>query len=387
MAQFDLSNLRFLQTTETDHKSPGDEALMVAIRQLIEALFWLLLGVDKGTLTSDPPDDTTGFLIDTAAGFANDEHNDRTVMILDGNDVLGFYEINDTEAANNRIECAGENFYAKGIRSGNAYMILGDVINATAGHRHNNVDSMKIVASIDQAALKTTTGSVSNATSAWTNNVLPGGSYGFRESIYMTSSTSQVWGATIAYHGAAVAFAGWTAASTVIQLLGASPYAIAAQQRYVQSSGEVHWIFILRDKITGAIKRIWESSDHPCFGNGNKPKLCPHPFPDFDPATEEIVVINPSKEEVLDMRKATIVEADDQPNRSLLAVIGQEYEIDETSEPKWPNVPVTVGLPEDWEEAWLERRRVTPTKMVIPQPKEVLVKSLKKKAVGKVEVL
>ena len=379
-----LSTLRFLQDTETDHKSPGDEELMSQVRELIEILFLLMLKAGSGTLTSDPPDDTTGYLIDTGAGFANDQHNNRTVVVLDGEDKLGFYEITDTEAANNRIECAGENFYVKGIRSGDSYLILCDVINSTGGHTHNNVDSMKIVASIDQAALKTTTGSVSNATSAWTNNVLPGGSYGFRESIYMTSSTSQVWGATIAYHGAAVAFAGWTAASTVIQLLGASPYAIAAQQRYVQSSGEVHWIFILRDKITGTIKRIWESSDHPCFGNGNKPKLCPHPFPDFDPATEEIVVINPSKEEVLEMKRATIVEADDLPNRGLLDVITKDYVIDEISKPVWPDIPVTVGLPEDWNEAWLERRKVTPIKMVIPQPHDVIGRTLKKKVVAEV---
>ena len=376
MAQFDLSNLRFLQTTETDHKSPGDETLMAGIRQLIEALFWLLLGVDQGTLTSDPPDDTTGFLIDTAAGFTDDEHNDRTVMILDGNDVLGFYEIDDTEAANNRIECAGENFYAKGIRSGDAYMILGDVINATAGHRHNDVDSLKINASIDQAALKSTYGEVAALTAAG-NKTLPGGQYGFYPRVKHSASghniTAQI----------ASALAG-TAYVTNIYLsgdyYGGAGDCPEAYQRYIQASGEVFWVFILRDKVTKEIKDIWPAPDHPCFGNGNNPKLCPHPFTSYTPETDEIVVINPSKKEVLEMKKATPSGTDDQPARSLLAIIGQDYEIDEASEPDWPDIPVTVGLPADWEDAWLSRRRVTPIKMVIPQPKDVLVRRLKKKA-------
>lgn len=143
MAHFEgFSVISFLKDTETDKKSPGDEALIVTTRRLIENIYWWLGGVSKGTLTSDPPNDSTGYLYDSAAGFKEDEHNTRTVVFLDGDDVLNFYEITDTEAANNRIECSGQNFYAKGVRSGDAYMIICDLINNTKGHTHNNVDSL-----------------------------------------------------------------------------------------------------------------------------------------------------------------------------------------------------------------------------------------------------
>jgi len=376
MTQFDLSNLRFLQTTETDHKSPGDEDLMAQIRQLIEILFWLLLGVEKGTLTSDPPDDSTGYLVDTAGGFADDEHNGRTVVILGGDDLMGFYVIDDTEAANNRIECAGENFYAKGIRSGDAYMILGDCINATEGHRHSNVDSLKIVASIDQAALKTTSGSVSSAGLNPVDKTLPGGQYGF----YPQVMNSTAGGNVLAYVANGLITTSYT---TNIAICSPNQIGTAyAQQRYVQASGEVFWIFILRDKLTKIpTGDMFQCPDHPCFGNGGKPKLCPHPFPNYDPAKHEIVVINPSKEEVMEMKKATIVEADDLPNRDLLEVIAEDYEIDELSKPKWTDKLVTVGLPDNWNEAWLEQIPVRPVKMLISEPDDIIVRSLKKKAV------
>ena len=104
-----------------------------------------------------------------------------------------------------------------------------------------------------------------------------------------------------------------------------------------------------------------------------------HPFHTFNPDEEELIVINPTKEEVLEMERLIVVDDEALPDRSLTDVIRDDYEIDEASEPDWPDVPVTVGLPEDWNEAWLERRRVRPIKQVIPQPDGVLVKSLKKK--------
>jgi len=71
-----------------------------------------------------------------------------------------------------------------------------------------------------------------------------------------------------------------------------------AQQNYVTASGEIHWVFILRDKITKGIKAMSQSSEHPCFGNGGKPLLVPHPFGGYDSEKYEIIVINPSMEEV-----------------------------------------------------------------------------------------
>ena len=168
MGQFDLTNLRFLQTTETQQKKPGDEELMSQVRELIEIVIWLHFGVAKGTLTSDSPNDTTGFLIDTAAGFTEDQHNDRCVTFLDGEDILGGpYEIDDTEAANDRIECAGENFYAKGVRSGDSYMILCDMINATGGHDHDWVNSLPVVMPLGRQLVASDGSTYSSTSASW----------------------------------------------------------------------------------------------------------------------------------------------------------------------------------------------------------------------------
>ena len=56
-----ISNLRMVLDTETDADSPDNETTYPAIRQMIETLFILCFGESTGTLTSDPPDDATGY--------------------------------------------------------------------------------------------------------------------------------------------------------------------------------------------------------------------------------------------------------------------------------------------------------------------------------------
>lgn len=131
-----------LLDTETDDESPVDEELMSQIRENPEVLFLLLFWTGaSGTLTSDPPNDTTGWCVDTAAGFTDDEHNGHTIVFLDGTDKGSFYTIDDTEAANNRVECAGDNLYSAGVRSGDPYIILYDIKANSDGHDHDWVNS------------------------------------------------------------------------------------------------------------------------------------------------------------------------------------------------------------------------------------------------------
>jgi len=140
----------------------------------------------------------------------------------------------------------------------------------------------------------------------------------------------------------------------------------------VQASGEVHWVFLLRDKATGKIVSGFQAPDHPCFGNGGDPVKLPHPFGGIDLATQEILVI------VLDPKEARVMKAQ-HPDKDLLQIIDEKYDIDEQAEPQWPDKPVTVGLPPDWDEAWLERTPVKPIKKVIPRSPCLLIRSLKKK--------
>jgi len=243
----------------------------------------------------------------------------------------------------------------------------------------NAVETAKIKdANVTQAKLKTTMGSV-NRTGVVAQKTLPGGEYGFYPQT--KSSSTQTGGyATIKDSS----LAGVTSYGTYISLCAPSN-TIYAQQRYVQSSGEVFWIFILRDKLTKAISSVWQAPDHPCFGNGGKPQLMPHPFPGFDEATQEIIVINPSQEKVLEMKKKTIVASETKPDKDLIEVILEDYDLDETTEPDWPTEEVTVGLPPDWEEL-PTGASIEPIKKTIPKPAYIKTVGLKIKQVTPMEL-
>jgi len=142
MSFFDLSALRAILTTETDADSPINEELMSQIRENLEAILILLASTGiTGSATSDPPNDTTGYLTDTASTWSNDDHNGRTLLITSGLAKGNMYTIDDTDDANNRLVCTGDNLYADGVRSGDTYLILYDVKNNTDGHDHDGVNS------------------------------------------------------------------------------------------------------------------------------------------------------------------------------------------------------------------------------------------------------
>jgi len=238
--------------------------------------------------------------------------------------------------------------------------------------------SMIGAGAVGQAQLKTSSGSVNNNTNA-ANLTLPGGAYGFYPQIKMGSTGSYVWLAEIS--SPSFAFAGWTAAYVTNICLGTTYSAVIyAQQTYVTASGEVHWIFILRDKKTKGIFSVYQAPDHPCFGNGGKPNLVPHPFPGFDSATQEIIVVNPDADQIVEIMALCIVDDENEPDLDPIEVILKHYDIDETTEAKWPEIPVTVGLPKgkDWKRM-PEGSTVISVKKVIPKPNEVIARMLVRK--------
>lgn len=220
---------------------------------------------------------------------------------------------------------------------------------------------------ISQAKLKTSSGSV---TATASNATLPGGEFGFYPQVKCGSGGMQV---TSRISQAQTS----TSYVTNIYLDQQGAGSVYAQQRYVTASGEVFWIFILRDKDTKEIKAAWQAPDHPCFGNGGKPKLVPHPFPDYDPETQEIVVVNPSREEVAEMRAACDIDDDNIPDRDLIQVILEDYEIDEESSPAWPSKKVSVSLKNNQD--WSVGKVTEVIKKSIPKPDGILVRRLKKR--------
>ncbi|MFA5436149.1 MAG: hypothetical protein WC372_08950 [Candidatus Neomarinimicrobiota bacterium] len=249
---------------------------------------------------------------------------------------------------------------------------------ATAKIQNLAVIEGKLAASaVAQAKLKTSTGSVSVSVSTESSGytaAMPGGTYGFMEQV----KTSGVGGLKYSGHGNSGLTTSYVTAKAYFENPGTgSSYTGYAQQVYVTSSGEIHWIFILRDKITKDILKMYQAPDHPCFGNGGKPHLMPQPFTgDYDPAKHEIIVINPSDEDVFNMQDACIM-PEDKPDKDILEVIMEDYEIDEDLKTPWTKKEVTVGLPPgiDWKRM-PEGSKVTPIKKRIPKPEYITTRKL-----------
>jgi len=221
--------------------------------------------------------------------------------------------------------------------------------------------------SITQSKLKTTSGSITQFSPGSVNMTLPGGQYGFYPQI-------KGRGDAVIANG----FNNTFSYVTNVCLTKGTSY-IYAQQRYVQSSGEIYWVFILRDKTTKDIKSVWQAPDHPCMGNGNDPVLVPHPFSDFNESEEEIIVINPTEEEVKAIKQGTGYQQDGKAQKDFIEIFLEKYEVDENKEKQWTEEEVTVGLPEDWEDAWMGKGTVTPIKRKIPKPSNVICRGLKEK--------
>ena len=257
--------------------------------------------------------------------------------------------------------------------------------------------------SVTQAKLKTSQGSVSVSGHNTTTTVLPGGEYGFRERSRL-AFPGQVGGQSTGTNSGRAVFAnrskaaqvgaydsGYTSIVVIHSTTGTYRTSVFyLQQRYVTSSGEVFWVFILRDKTTKDVISMYQAPDHPCFGNGGKPLLVSHPFGSYDSETQEIIVINPTNEEIETMELETIVDDETKPDKDLLEIITEKYEIDENSKPAWPTKPVTVGLPKHIKDKKGKKILadyrfmgkddvVEPVKKVIPKPDYIKVKRLRKK--------
>ena len=209
-----------------------------------------------------------------------------------------------------------------------------------------SVDQTAIGATaVGQGELKTTTSEVSTAGTA--NLTFTGGQYGFYPQVKVTSGTITAQLAN-----------GLTNASYVTNVYLSNDGAGTAStiSRYVQASGELHWIFLLMRN--GEVYASASAADHISYGN----RGLEHPFPDYDPATDEIIVINPSMVEVAQIIAGTIpavgsgymtsekivqeVEEDFlRPEKSFLDVFNEMYEVEESKEADWPDIPVTIALP------------------------------------------
>jgi hypothetical protein len=244
--------------------------------------------------------------------------------------------------------------------------------------------------SVSQAKLKTTVASVTVACAAGTyyTPVIPGGEYGFGVKVGYVheGGTGTAKFAGLCVEEANVLDTWQTPTAKFVVTSSGGTGTAYCQVRYVTSSGEVNWVFFLRNRATKLIEKSYVSQDHPCMGSGGKPALTPHPFGNYDQDKYELIVINPTNEEWAAYEAAAIDDDPNTPDRSIAQVILEDYEIDEGSKAEWPTTAVTVGLPKtievqgkkqpvDWR-TMPSGTSVTPIKAVIQKPSNVLCKSL-----------
>ena len=154
---------------------------------------------------------------------------------------------------------------------------------------------------------------------------------------------------------------------------------------YHTSSGEVYWIFYLVERGTHNIMASSYAPDHVSMGTG-KPDLIQHPFADvLSDSTGlyivnndirkdvDIIVINPSREEVDHCRAKQDVDDPLQFNRSFAEVFRSEFEFTTTNlqQTKWPDIPITVGLKNNHD--WSDKKPTELIKRIVDRPKHVIL--------------
>jgi hypothetical protein len=115
---FDNVNLlRIILEGETDADSPVSEELMSQIRENWEVLTMQMVYTgDSGTATENPGEEV---LTDDGAAYSVDQHNGRSLVIIDGNAAGTIYTIDDTTATT--LTCTGDTLLTDGVLSGDAY--------------------------------------------------------------------------------------------------------------------------------------------------------------------------------------------------------------------------------------------------------------------------
>ena len=216
-------------------------------------------------------------------------------------------------------------------------------------------------------------------TIGYSNGVMSGGEYSFYPLVYKYTQAFCNSLIAMAYVASLGSYA--TNIGLGIQKTHGPPYEAGATfyvgNNYVTSSGEVYWIFIKRNKSTGEIKGKYFSHDHPCFGNGNDPLLVQHPFGEVKD-DEEVIVINPTEEQVKKLKHLCRPQKIGDREKSLLEFIGEGRAFDiGKEERKYPKKKVTVGIVEDEDMRPLWHKETAKiTKCIIPQPDYVKVRNL-----------
>jgi len=276
-----------------------------------------------------PVDAVDGLLWhDTTANLLKQYHSGGWVTVYDlGND-----------RATSSLDCERSVIAGTGLSGGGA--LTADRTLAHAAHTGEVTGTTALTitaASVSQGKLKTTL-QTDTHTGSGAKQVLSltGGAYCFLPQIKSSNATQ-----TLSF---------WLDFETA-QSIGTTYVTYAAYQisvgtgftaylasRYITASGPVYWVFALLDKDTEKVTRWNACMDHPCYGNGGDPSLVQYPFVNYDKTKYQLLVSNPSEEQLEEFRPMAL-----KSNVSLSEFIADNCEFVLSRSEPWTDRKVTVS--------------------------------------------
>jgi len=233
------------------------------------------------------------------------------------------------------------------------------------------VTAMIANANVTQSKLKTSTHEQSTAYAAFVEKVLTYADYGFNCRVKRVGGLGVYFKRSDEANPTMTDSTSYVGESVWLKAAGSTAYVI---YRYVTSSGEVFWIWLLRDKETGKITDADCCSDH-CGWGLDDPNDRPHPFKNYDPEKHEILLFNPTAAEL------TEILAKKTKKRSVLQIVLEDYEPEETTKRVWPSIPVTFDIEDDnWEEKLFTGKEASISQAVINPVPYVKTVGMKRKA-------
>jgi hypothetical protein len=134
--------------------------------------------------------------------------------------------------------------------------------------------------------------------------------------------------------------------------------------RYVTSSGNIGWLFVLARKDSSRFLAANFSFDHPCWGKGGDPDKFSHPFQrDYDPEKHVIYCITMTREEHFKIENGN-------QEKGFLQQINEDYSINIDKKTAWPMDEIPVKLNDD--RSYIKKK--------IEKPECIIMASLKEKS-------
>jgi len=242
---------------------------------------------------------------------------------------------------------------------------------ATAKNSHTHDQAGIDNAAVGQGELKTATHEQSSTSTSWEAKVLTYADYGFNCRVKSAAAGVGYFKRSDDTNPSGPLSTSYVGESVFLK--GSASFAAYVIQRYVTASGEVFWVWLLRDKITKQITDAEACSDHCSFGYKD-PSDREHPFNNYNPDKHEIILYNPTKEE---LERIYAIEN----GRGILQTVLEDFEVDEKSQAIWPDIPVTVKIKNhDWFDRYISKEPVDIIKKVIPKVGYIKCLKMRKKA-------